>query len=637
MPIGINFIMGNELFWITVFITVTLSILVNILGDFWTRLLPKSLTVNAKNYLAPALGFATLIILNTVIATIIPIGSIKIVIWILILVVVILAVYSKDKKKIFQRGLIFSIYSLICGFAILFPVLLYGAYDAHNDTFTYLVHSQWLQDNAFSNNINTDNVTPYDSQVYLYQTDKLRMGGSFLLSFIQSAYNLDWSYKAYPGLMIVLVSTCCLGSGFPISQIFNTISRKKVLGLTILGSFGFGGLIFAANFGFLPEVIGLALGTALLLLIGFNLDWIGKENPPTKLIITSSIPLSILFAAVTYAYSELILFVLLSIILTIIISILIHKTYKQFLVFSSSLFGISLVILNLELLRTYSAIRKQFGAVVGDPIDWSIFGFIGHIIGIHGGAWDINTWAENGYNNKLLIYIGIIIIIVVTGFLVFGLIKNRKTIISIKLIPIFICLLIFLIGIIYYRFFAGSPFKVGVGQSWSQFKLSDWAGPFFIIIFLTAFTSVNKLKGKIYTILLTILIIIGLIGTGYISMLRMNFIVDYYQTKDLNMFYTNFRDTVNSVCMNDSAIYLEFDDSDIKFRQMALLYLNDKNVKSNWSNDGYIFYYIKEEKINQTVSNSDCVIRKTKKLENNMIGKEIGRFQVYYTDNNNDK
>jgi hypothetical protein len=290
----------------------------------------------------------------------------------------------------------------------------------------------------------------------------------------------------------------------------------------------------------------------------------------------------------------------------------------------------SALILNVELIRTYNAIKIQFGAVAGTPVPWNLLGYLAHAFSIHGGSWDVFQWSGNGSQDSTKYEILILSVIIVLGVILISFKRKWLSIIKSEYLPITLLALMFLIGLVYYRYLVPSPFAVGIGQSWSQFKLVDWAGPFMMIFIIVGLASTKKWIGKSFNKILLGLVILGIIFTYYTSISRYKIHIAYYGTNDLNQYYLDFRKAVNLECTENSPIYLNFDDHDLKFKEMLGLYLYDRELKSNWLNDSYISDYLTPAKRAAKASKNDCIIERIKEPEAIPQGSSSGNFRIYY-------
>src|SRR5213076_3389526 len=98
------------------------------------------------------------------------------------------------------------------------------------------------------------------------------------LALLQSLLHLSWAYAAYPTLLIAAVSSCCLSLGFPLARQLRPMRRALRLMLLALPAFSLGGLTFGANFGFMPQTLGMALAAGALFMAGPVLGWVAHAG-----------------------------------------------------------------------------------------------------------------------------------------------------------------------------------------------------------------------------------------------------------------------------------------------------------------------------------------------------------------------
>jgi hypothetical protein len=506
----------------------------------------------------------------------------------------------------------------------------FGAYNFHNDAFTYIVHSDWLQNHAFSFNIGKDNVTPSSTQVRLYQLYGFRMGGSFLFAFMQSLSHVSLAHEVYAAVVITSLCGGMLAIGYPISKLLSSIRwRDRYLILALPGLL-LGGLVFGGNFGFLPQTIGLAVGGGFIFAVGFVGSYVVEQNKQSITNTLLAIALSIFLAAATFAYSELAPFLILSSFISVMAIGVFRYKKVQALLFLVLIYLISAIILNDELIRAYGALRSQSGALVGTPVEWTLIGFISHTLGFHGGAWDGYQWSLPGYLHRSGFYINIAILISIAGFFFYQR-KNIFNQISIAAIfPAFTLSLIFFVGIIFFRYFTPDAFERGTGQSWSQFKLSDWANPFVSLFLIVLLLALKNYFIKIRNINISIkFYIIPLLIFALISSYeRIKPLSTYYGSKsNLNGFYSEIVSEVNKKCNKDKPIYLNLQGENHKFRQMLSYLLKDYDLKSDWSDDGYIFSVLNNMN-NKSLEIDDCIIERVGSGGILESGTTIGLFRA---------
>lgn len=627
---------GTGIFWTTVAAVIAILSMATLIGRAWSGILPYRFRAHARFYLAPALGLAVLTIIASLIGRILPLGNSVVVPWLVIVLLLWAFSLEPNKNRLFSHVLIVSIFGIACGVSLLVPLFVYGAFNTHNDAFTYLAHSDWLQLHSFGETIAPENVTPLTTQIALYQQAGFRMGGSFLLALFQSLLNLQWSFQVYPAVIISALTVCCLAIGFPLAQALRPMRRNIRLALLALPAFSLGGLVFGANMGFLPQTLGLALGGSLLFMVGPLFKWVAYTKATWQTICKSALPGSILFSGAVFAYSELAPFLLVSIVGTGFILAFRFKAWRKLFVYGLVLFGFSILLLNTELIRAYAALRTQSGSVVGSPVEWSLLGFVAHAFGIHGGAWDMYQWTNPVNIEANLFTKGLILFGLLTGLLLFRIRSIWHATLNGILMPTVAILAVFAAGILYFRYFVPSPFPKGVGQSWNQFKLADWAHPFIMAVVLLAITSLRPRLSKLFNGTVIALLMIGILFTTISSIIRIRPLIQYYKdVSDLNRFYLEFRKTVLATCPSNAPIYLALGGEHLKFRQMATLYLYDRDIRSDWMDDVYIYHHLPKERRTQELTLGSCVVEPISQDGWVSQGATIGLFQVGILDRGN--
>lgn len=620
---------GTGIFWTTLAAIAAILSLATIIGRALSAVLPYRFRAHARIYLAPALGLATLTIIASLVGRILPLGNSVVVPWLVIALLAWALVCERQKNQAFRHALMVSVFGIVCGISVLGPLFAYGAFNAHNDAFTYLAHSNWLQHHAFGETIPTEMATPLMTQVSMYQQGGFRMGASFLLAILQALLNLRWSYEAYPAVVIAAIAVCCLGIGFPLAQVLRPMQRSIRLALLALPAFSLGGLVFGANLGFLPQTVGLAIGASLLFMVGPLFRWCATTNSTALAIGKAALPGAALFAGTTFAYSELAPFLLAAVVGSGFILAFRFRAWGKMLAHGGVLLGLSILLLNTELVRAYAALRILSGVVVGTPVDWSLLGYVAHAFGLHGGASDGFQWATPENAGTLVFAVGLILLGFAVGLVLVGIRPIWRATLSGVLMPPVAVLAIFAIGIVHFRYFVPSPFTKGVGQSWSQFKLTEWAHPFAMTLVLLTIARLRPRLGKLFNSAVVALFAIGMVSATLTGVARATPLLHYYGgVRDLNRFYLKFRDTVLAICPPATPIYLALGGEHHKFRQMATLYLNERDVRSDWTDDEYIYHQLTKERRTQELTAGNCVVKRNGQDGWLNQGTQVGQFIV---------
>ncbi|MGM9452441.1 hypothetical protein ACTAZI_03805 [Legionella bozemanae] len=611
--------LGTNIFWMTIAGVSVLTFIATVLGRGCAAFLPYRLKSAASFYLSPILGLALLTIIASLLGRYLPLGNTIFLPLLLIILLIGVIIREQDPWQLSSHALMMSVFTFLCGSSLLLPLYLYGGFNAHNDAFTYLAHSNWLQTHAFYEQISPNSITPSTTQVVLYQNLDLRMGASFLLALVQALLHLQWSYEAYPTVAIVSIASCCLAIGFPLVGILRTMPRFLQLVLLSLPGFSLGGLVFGAHFGFLPQTLGIALGAALLFTLGPLFQRLKTIRPPL-LLLQPALPCALLFSAAVYAYSEFLPFLLFGVLASGLLVAWRFHAWKNFTLFYLIFLLFSLVILNTELMRTYSALRLQSHTIVGTPVDWTLVGYLAHALGIHGGAWDIFQWTKPDYTGKDIfqwtdpsyvnryILSGYCIFLLVLACLTLRVNQLKRFVLNGVFLPTIMVLLVLGAGFIYFRYFVQTPLPIGKRQSWSQFKLSDWSHPFLMAILLFAFASWWQFRKWLFYVTISVVLFIGLSSALWMSMMRIQpLLAEYENINNLDHFYLNLRKEVLANCPPSVPIYLAIPTND-KLKQMMAYFLADRELNSDWHNDGYISPWLPLAKKSPHLQKEQCVI-----------------------------
>ena len=595
-------------FWITLAAVPALMCVATMIGRAWTSLLPWRLRASARCYLAPALGLASLTVMATLIGRYLPFGHRVLV----PLGLAVIAAWALARRCAFGAALRQSLwngaFALVCGAGILAPLLVYGGFNTDNDTFTYLAHAQWLQQHPFSQPVLPATVTPFATQILLYQKDGFRMGGSYLLALLQSLLHLRWAYAAYPTLLIWAIASCCLSLGFPLARQLRPMPRVQRLMLLSLPAFMLGGLTFGANFGFMPQTLGLALTAGTLFMAGPLLGWVAQARLRAPAVAAAALPGGVMLAGATLAYTELSPFSGCALGASAVLLALRSKAWRNVVLYGAVTLAVATLLLNVELLRAYGALRVQLGVVVGAPVDWRLVGFFAHAFGVHGGAWDGFQWAASGARASALAG-GLLLLALVLAPIAFNARALWRAVIGAALLPTLTILGIFGVATLYFRYGVASPFPTGTGQSWSQAKLADWAFPFAIALTLFSLARLRRRFEAQAGAALVLLFAVGAGSTIGVSVSRMAyFIQPYGGIRDMERFYVQLRETVLATCPPAAPVHLALDGNLSKFRQMAALYLHDRVLTSDWRDDSY-FDAIAPNRRNQPAAADSCVVR----------------------------
>lgn len=615
-------LLGTQVFWTTVVAVPIILAAFAIVGRIWAASFPTELRLSARFYMAPVLGLATFILIGSFLGRHLQLGN-SIFVPVALCLAVAVGLWRDSARQELPHYLIYlGLFGILCGTSLLAPLYVAGATNVHNDAFTYLAQSNWLQQHAFTEKILPEKVTPAATQVLLYQIHSFRMGGSYLLAFFQAILNITWSYDIYPAVIISGIVACCMAIGFPIAELLLRVNFNLRWALLALPSFSLGGLVFGANLGFLPQTVGLAVSAGAIFAVGVVLYWMRDARKSVRQVSAAALPISIMLASVIFAYAEVSPFVIAAVGIGGLFYAAWFRAWRNVSIFGVAIGVVTLLLTNFELMRAYNSLMLQSGAVVGSPVPWSLPRFIAHALGIQAGAWDSPSFTMLA--GSWSVFLAVLVI------LNLGCVQWRLLRATFGLqLPSLAILGILFTGLIYFRYFVPSPFPVGTGQSWSQFKLMEWAHPFASAAVLAVVASVLGDARLVYLRTMAVLLAVAAVGSSFTGIARTRGLMNYYENvSDLGTFYHDFRRTVTTACPLSSSVFLSLDGIDHKFRQLASVYLADRDIRSDWSSDGYISHYMPADKVRLSVTKGDCLVEPTHRAVSKMPATTIGPIRV---------
>jgi hypothetical protein len=148
-------------------------------------------------------------------------------------------------------------------------------------------------------------------------------------------------------------------------------------------------------------------------------------------------------------------------------------------------------------------------------------------------------------------------------------------------------------------------------------------------IVLFAIASLRSRLGKLFNGTVVILFVITAVSAMHTSIARISPLMQYYSgVTDLDRFYLEFRKTVFETCPPSVPIYLNLNGEHYKFRQMAILYLYDREVRSDWMDDGYIYTNLPMERQTQELTAGSCVVERNGRSDLLTQEKVVGPFKM---------
>lgn len=550
-------------------------------GRQLARLLPGRYRPFALFFLSPIIGLAVYVLIATIMGWIVGTRS-----GIVVPITAGIAFISWWRER-HQKGL-GSHVVVVCGVSatvtigLLMTIWSIGGYNVFNDTFTYLAHAQWLQSHSFRHYASPTIYEPAFTQIAIYQALGFRMGASFFFGWVQAASPFDWSIHVYPAVVAIALACGSLAIG---GLVYALVGRRMLsLGWGVAVGSGISGFTFGGFAGFLPQLFGLSLTAGFLtLLIRYR-----PRDASWRSLALGLLPLSILFAAVGLAYSELLPLLTLSTCAWFIAILLFDRSKLHIALLAGAIFASEvLLLLNGECFRIFHALSVQKGAIVGWPISWSILDFAAHSAGMRSGSSDGDQWLLPASVAIAVLYIAV----AVASWSIIRECKRHRELLlrwTAPLAYIFVCIA----GFMYFRFGVAAPWPTGVGQTWNQFKLSNWISPVLLATIGAGILGSTRRHGA----LPGIIIAVGL---------ALNFHTHYRLTSErisetirlsgrsTDPFKT-FMD-MRQLAMTAEpagAIYLDLGGSEHKSRQLTAYFLQGYKVTADWSEDGYIYPFL---------------------------------------------
>ena len=600
--------------------------------------------VQNKLYLAPIFGLLFFILFAYFLGTFNGFsGDIPLYSFIIIIIISIFIIYAKMGFKGLNP---FSFTTLIFVFlgslSVFGPIILYSGFNPFNDSFTYLVHAQWLQENSFRELTTGSGYYPAETQVHLYQKAGHRMGGSFLLGFFQSIFNEKWSYFCY----VPAVTLACISGTLTIFTLWKINIKKIAIFVILIPMISQNGFIFGAQYGFFPQTFGLAFLFGLIVSILLLQKSLLSKNGST---LNRSIFVSLMLTGLLYTYNDIAPFIGAIMIFYFILLLVLNKfIFKE----ASKCLGIILffttLLVNFELIRIIknfidTVINLGSGNVqFGWPIYWSPIQFFANTFGFKS-PFNKDLFVLD-YNFSTWFFPFFVLIFLLFVYKLFS--RNHfKNTLNNSLLFISANLL-FILFFIKFRYFTQGFNSEEIGNTFLQYKISGWMSPFNLIALILLFQfilknkilstvtfKVNSLKINLFYLLPATGLIVFCIG----AFIHINIATKYFTSHFLDetgykknpfLAFVNLKSFIDKNLTND-IIYLAFGPEHHKLRQMVAYTLMDRKLASDYTDDGYLTGHIKQEERVIDYNNAKYVIipHATGKMHPDEIGR-IGNFSI---------
>jgi hypothetical protein len=581
-----------------------------LVGRSFCNLLPNRIRPASRLFFTPLFGLAVLILMATLHGWILPFKN-----WICLTEAVCLAGLSlffapKTKTRTIGFYSIFLIlYSLIASSTVLFPILRFDGFNPFNDTFTYLVHGQWLQTHPFSEPVSPSGFFPALTQVYMYQVQGSRMGGSFFLAWVQGLFGVKWSYWIYPAVTAMPLIAGSLAIGGAIALLF-----RKNRGIALLAALGsavvFNGFTYGSLFGFLPQTFGLAFSVGSIALFSF---FVSRGDPAThrKKIVVAAIPLSLCLSAMTLCYNDMLPFMGAAFFLSQCAYLFLKPgLIKNFFLLDGSLIVQILILINVEFFRVLKNLKLILGFASGldtlkwPAILWSPLDFLGHAFGFllpFEGVWLFGSKSLS----VAVLWVGILFIL----YYLFRQIKDGKIN---QLYPHLFMLSLFFAAFLYFRYGIPPPSAQETGHTFLQLKVSQWASPFCFVMMgaaLSFWATRKPVFRKIIPTLAGLVILISM-GTNFTASRDITnpFLEEVGSPRSPFLSLLHLRELVQNTDPQ-KPIYVNLGTGHHKLRQFVAYALYDRKVAGDYTDDdGYIPQFLPSSQKKMPFEASDWVI-----------------------------
>lgn len=579
------------------------------LGRHLVYLLPDDFRDKVGFYITPILGLTTIVLITTVYGWVSPFKT-GISLALVTALVLLCVFYEKNRTELFQDWLIISLFAIIASLPILAPALRFDSFNPFNDTFTYLVHGQWLQAHSFSEAARSSGFFPAETQVFLYQGAGHRMGGSFFLGFVQSLFSLEWSYYAYLATVSVVFISGCIAIGGIVQQVV-PVSRIVALTLSVLPALSVNGFIFGAQYGFFPQTFGLAFAAGLACLVPGLLAAIISSRPSLLKQFIYILPLSLCCSALLITYNDMFPVIGAGIGLFLLVAGGMFWSEKKFIASSVLILLVQVMaVVNIEGVRIVrNFLHTLLGAASGSvhfgwPVLWSPIQFLAHSFGMK------SPFGNNVFfiDRLFSTWIFPVLLVGVVAILVKILRSKPKNLVVVFLICINI---LFWVAFIKFRYL--SPSLDGeVGNTFLQFKLSKWLAPYNIALLGIAIAWLwlkGGMVGKVSKIVVLIGLVTGL-AVHYVivaQMYTLHFQDETMQKRSPFNVFLDLRSRVASI-PKDQVIYLGIPTEHHKVTQMVAYTLFDRKLAGKYE-DGYIRQSIPEGERDMPMDKADWMIQ----------------------------
>ena len=523
-------------------------------------------------------------------------------------------------------------FCIIASFPFLGPLLLYGSFSNYNDTFIYISQAQWLQAHGFLEHARTDGGHPAWATVQLFQNTSLRMGSAFVLGWVQAMFGREWSYDVFP--LVSALGVICGALGIGATLLAACPSRWLEAWLAALtAAVTVNGFAFGAAEGFLPQTWGLACAATAFGLRGLELGTRAEKSGGARW--RTGVPIGIGVAASMHCYWDLLPLEGPALGMTYLLPWPGWKAPGWRRIWGRAWVPAlsCLLLVNLEWLRAIPGILGNVKAVVANPVPWQLWDFPAHALGLKSSVWEGSRWIWHDASPLQLLggCVGVMVWLTVMRFSLRSRrlrrwTPSRRWVRGWQATPLLAAAVwVTMSGLlfVYFRYFVASPWRMyndtiwpdGIGQSWSQYKLTIWAS-FAVICLVTALGTAWTMRAQTpWRRSAVIVILLIWCGTGLGWNYRLAWRRGKWMLQDVAVQRDPFaaclamRNTVAALPPNEW-VYLDWPTSGhVKFRQVIAYFLCDHPLASDWKSDAALGPYITPDDARRTAADCQWILR----------------------------
>lgn len=519
-------------------------------------------------------------------------------------------------------------------FAVLSPLLFIGSFSAYNDTYIYMTHAQWLQTHGATATASTAGGQVTWAQAVSMQNAGIRLGTSFLLGWVQGGFGREWSYEVFP--LAAALGVICGALGVGATVLAACPGRWVEAWLAALAAAGtMNGFVFGAHSGFFAQTWGLAFALAAGGLRSVELGTRAKQSGSGTW--RTGVPLGVCLAAAMQCYWDLLPLLGPALAATYLLpwpgrnGAAWRRVWTRAWVPAAT----CAVLVNAEWLHVVPGLLGNTRAVVGNPVRWHPWDFPAHALGLKASVWQRSTWITQS-SHRYFLWLGcvgtVVWLAVMAGSQQRADWRHWRWQASGKrrwsvgpLIPVLVWTGLTLLLFLYFRYVVPSPWRErnptgwpdGVGQSWSQYKITIWSSAWCVALVATLGTrwtgwggaKKEKWRRIGWIVALGLWTGTGLGWNGVAAWHGNQLLVDTGVSRNPFAVCLAMRRRLAAIPPSEW-IYLDWPmGKKVKFREVMVYFLQGHPLASDWGNDGSLFPYLGPEDAKRTSADCQWILR----------------------------